>query len=299
MTRIAAGQPDIWPDICDDNADAIVETLDLLVDALRDMRRRVAEHDRASLLDVLGRAAVARRALAERTPQAEELVEVRVPVPDRPKVLAEITTLAAELGVQYRRPRDRPLGGGGPRGHAPGHRRERHRPVAGRAGRSRLPLHPRPGGAEPVTAETFEVTGGRALVGCAPGPRGQVDLPSGPVAGGAGRGHLYHHRPLRRRRRAPHPGGGRRPRGRCGGTGGIHPGRRGPLAPDCPRRPHRPGQLRDRDAPVARAGGRAPDDRRAHRRRLPPGPSDGPGGGAARADGSGRYPARGGATCRR
>jgi prephenate dehydrogenase len=99
MTRIAAGQPNIWPDICDDNADAIVATLDLLVDALGDMRRRVAEHDRDSLLDVLGRAAVARRALAVRTPQAEELVEVRVPVPDRPKVLAEITTLAAELGV--------------------------------------------------------------------------------------------------------------------------------------------------------------------------------------------------------
>ena len=36
MTRIAAGQPNIWPDICDDNADAIVKTLDLLVDALRD-----------------------------------------------------------------------------------------------------------------------------------------------------------------------------------------------------------------------------------------------------------------------
>jgi prephenate dehydrogenase len=99
MTRIAAGQPNIWPDICDDNADAIVATLDLLVDALVAMRRRVAEHDRDSLLDILGRAAVARRALAERTPRAEDLVEVRVPVLDRPKVLAEITTLAAELGV--------------------------------------------------------------------------------------------------------------------------------------------------------------------------------------------------------
>ena len=99
MTRIAAGQPNIWPDICDDNADAIVATLDLLVDALVAMRRRVADHDRDSLLEILGRAAVARRALAERTPRAEDLVEVRVPVLDRPKVLAEITTLAAELGV--------------------------------------------------------------------------------------------------------------------------------------------------------------------------------------------------------
>jgi prephenate dehydrogenase len=99
MTRIAAGQPNIWPDICDDNAEAIVATLDLLVAALQDMRRRVATRDRDSLLEILGRAALARRALSERTPQAEDLAEVRVPVPDRPKVLAEITTLAAELGV--------------------------------------------------------------------------------------------------------------------------------------------------------------------------------------------------------
>ncbi|MHB1710119.1 MAG: prephenate dehydrogenase/arogenate dehydrogenase family protein [Acidimicrobiales bacterium] len=99
MTRIAAGQPNIWPDICDDNAEAIVETLDLLVDALVAMRRRVAEHDRASLLDILERAAVARRALADLAPREEGLVEVRVPVPDRPGVFAEITTLAATLGV--------------------------------------------------------------------------------------------------------------------------------------------------------------------------------------------------------
>ena len=42
-------------------------------------------------------ASAGRRALSERTHQAEDLVEVRVPVPDRPKVLAEITTLAADV----------------------------------------------------------------------------------------------------------------------------------------------------------------------------------------------------------
>ena len=36
MTRIAAGQPTIWPGICDDNAEAIVATLDLLIEALGD-----------------------------------------------------------------------------------------------------------------------------------------------------------------------------------------------------------------------------------------------------------------------
>ncbi|MDA8275552.1 MAG: prephenate dehydrogenase/arogenate dehydrogenase family protein [Actinomycetota bacterium] len=99
MTRVAAGHPGIWPDICEDNAPAIVETLDSLIDALSAMRRRVAEGDRTSLLAVLERASVARRALSERVPRPEELAEVRVPVPDRPGVLAEVTTLAAELGV--------------------------------------------------------------------------------------------------------------------------------------------------------------------------------------------------------
>jgi prephenate dehydrogenase len=99
MTRIAAGQPSIWPDICDDNAEAIVSTLDLLIEALGAMRRRVADHDHGSLLDILERAASARRSLAEHTPRPEGLVEIRIPVPDRTGVLADITTLAAELGV--------------------------------------------------------------------------------------------------------------------------------------------------------------------------------------------------------
>jgi prephenate dehydrogenase len=99
MTRIAAGQPSIWPDICDDNAEAIVSTLDLLIEALGAMRRRVAERDHESLLEILGRAASARRTLSERAPQPEELVEVRIPVPDRTGAIAEVTVLAAELGI--------------------------------------------------------------------------------------------------------------------------------------------------------------------------------------------------------
>ncbi len=99
MTRIAAGQPSIWPGICDDNATAIVQTLDLLIDALGAMRRRVAERDHESLLEVLGRAATARRAMSERAPRPEELAEVRIPVLDRPGTFAEIAVLATELGI--------------------------------------------------------------------------------------------------------------------------------------------------------------------------------------------------------
>lgn len=99
MTRIAAGQPSIWPDVCDDNADAIVATFDLLIEALSEMRRRVADHDRGSILEILGRAADARRALVDHVPWPDDLVEVRVPVEDRMGVLAEVTTLAGELGI--------------------------------------------------------------------------------------------------------------------------------------------------------------------------------------------------------
>jgi prephenate dehydrogenase len=99
MTRIAAGQPSIWPDICDDNAEAIVETLDLLIGALGAMRERVADHDHASLLQTLGRAAEARRAMGATAPDPEQLVEVRIPVANRQGVIADITTMAAELGI--------------------------------------------------------------------------------------------------------------------------------------------------------------------------------------------------------
>jgi prephenate dehydrogenase len=48
---------------------------------------------------VLGRAATARRALPDGARRPDGLAEIRVPVPDRTGVLAEITTLATELAV--------------------------------------------------------------------------------------------------------------------------------------------------------------------------------------------------------
>ncbi|HVC71502.1 MAG TPA: prephenate dehydrogenase [Acidimicrobiales bacterium] len=99
MTRIAAGQPAIWPDVCADNAPAIVEAFDMLLADLSAMRDRVAEGDRAGLLEVLEHAATARRSLPTRAVRPERLTEIRVPVPDRPGVLSEITTLAGDLGV--------------------------------------------------------------------------------------------------------------------------------------------------------------------------------------------------------
>ena len=50
MTRIASGHPAIWPDICLENREAIVEALDALIGGLGDMRDVVANGDGPALL---------------------------------------------------------------------------------------------------------------------------------------------------------------------------------------------------------------------------------------------------------
>ncbi len=99
MTRVAAGHPGIWPDICAENRDAIVETLDRLIGALEDTRAIVADGDRGALLQRLESARVARANLPVRFSRPDQLTELRVPVPDRPGALAEVTTLATELDI--------------------------------------------------------------------------------------------------------------------------------------------------------------------------------------------------------
>jgi prephenate dehydrogenase len=99
MTRIASGHPAIWPDICATNRTAILEALDGLISGLSEMRAVVDTGQREVLLERLVRAREARRNLPVRATRPEELVEVRIPIPDRPGALAEVTTLAAELGV--------------------------------------------------------------------------------------------------------------------------------------------------------------------------------------------------------
>ena len=63
------------------------------------MRGLVEGGDRDGLLAWLDRARSARVNLPTTAPRPEELAEIRVPVPDRPGVVAEVTTLVSELGV--------------------------------------------------------------------------------------------------------------------------------------------------------------------------------------------------------
>lgn len=99
MTRVAAGHPGIWPDICAQNRSAIVSSLDSLVAALLRVRHVVDSGRTDQLEQMLSRARAARRNLPGQAPSPERLAELRVIVPDRPGVFAQLTTLAGELGV--------------------------------------------------------------------------------------------------------------------------------------------------------------------------------------------------------
>jgi prephenate dehydrogenase len=99
MTRIAAGHPGIWPDILSANRDAVLRALDDYVAALGAVRTLVESGSRDGILDLLERARRARRSLPVGTPPPEELVELRIPVADRPGAIAEVTTLAGRLGI--------------------------------------------------------------------------------------------------------------------------------------------------------------------------------------------------------
>ena len=99
MTRIASGRPGIWLDICEQNKASIVRGLDALILGLTDMRDVVAASDRDGLLSRLEQARRARTNLPTGAGAVEDLVEVRIPIPDRPGAAADVFTLSGELGV--------------------------------------------------------------------------------------------------------------------------------------------------------------------------------------------------------
>ena len=99
MTRIAAGQPTIWPDVCAENRSGILEVLDRLLEALQVVRGIVEAGDRELSSTCSSGPREARVNLPSGVPASEATTEMRVPVPDRPGVLAEVTTLLGEMGI--------------------------------------------------------------------------------------------------------------------------------------------------------------------------------------------------------
>ena len=99
MTRIAAGHPGIWLDICEQNRSEIVGSLDDLITALENARSIVERSDRDELQSLLTGARKARVNLPSGIPSDLELCEVRVTMPDVPGAIAALTTLAPEVNI--------------------------------------------------------------------------------------------------------------------------------------------------------------------------------------------------------
>lgn len=99
MTRVAAGDPSIWPDVLFENRAAVSQSLRNLEERLAALRVALnnADHDVISR-DLLS-AASARRQLPGRALHSENLAYLRVAVSDQPGVLSAVTTAASEMLV--------------------------------------------------------------------------------------------------------------------------------------------------------------------------------------------------------
>lgn len=98
-TRIAAGSPQLWTGIAFDNAEALSRGLSEMKDILTHFEKALSQGNKQELMKLLGDAAEARRALpAAWVPSTEKLLEVRIPMEDRRGVVAEVTTIASQVG---------------------------------------------------------------------------------------------------------------------------------------------------------------------------------------------------------
>lgn len=98
-TRVAASNPQLWLDICAENRDAIVSVLDDYRERIGALRSVLALADEHNLHRLLADARDARRSLPGKETVTGALVELHVPIPDRPGVLAEVTTTVGDAGV--------------------------------------------------------------------------------------------------------------------------------------------------------------------------------------------------------
>ena len=99
MTRVAAGDPAIWPDILFENREAVAQSLEALEGRLKNLRTALLDDGREVITESLISAASARRKLPGRALNSDDLTYLRVKVSDEPGVLAKVTMAASELLV--------------------------------------------------------------------------------------------------------------------------------------------------------------------------------------------------------
>ena len=101
MTRIAGANPAVWIDIFVENGDLIADVLEAYGTDLEAVERALREGDRAFFERAIAAAAETRSRMlahAYRT-EATQINRIRIRVPDRPGVLAQITQILGAAGI--------------------------------------------------------------------------------------------------------------------------------------------------------------------------------------------------------
>jgi prephenate dehydrogenase len=99
VTRIAASNPALWVAIVRSNRQAVLEGLERLRDRLGSVAEMIGADRWTELQEFLARSRDARLELFAKPEFGGEPIELAMMVPDRPGVLAEVTTAAGNLGA--------------------------------------------------------------------------------------------------------------------------------------------------------------------------------------------------------
>lgn len=97
-TRIAASDPELWIGILEGNREAVLDAVSRFSDGLRRVADALESRDWPALRVMLARASAARRRLVPKA-AVEHVVDVVVPLDDRPGQLATATTALGEAGI--------------------------------------------------------------------------------------------------------------------------------------------------------------------------------------------------------
>jgi hypothetical protein len=89
----------MWPDVLFENREAITSTLDAIEKRIGALRTALDTNAREDIKKTLTTASQARRQLPGRALSSENLAYLRIAIPDKPGVLAEVTKAASDLLV--------------------------------------------------------------------------------------------------------------------------------------------------------------------------------------------------------
>jgi prephenate dehydrogenase len=98
-TRVAASDPELWTGILRSNREAVLAAVDGYLERLADVRAAVASEDWPAVEARLAAGRDARERLPTKTRVTEEVVDLVVPVDDRPGMVAAIATALGEAAV--------------------------------------------------------------------------------------------------------------------------------------------------------------------------------------------------------